>query len=584
MKYFLKLIRNIFLFLLKQIVGTIITIALIIFLISALVVGLIDSQMPQKPVVEKDSYVSLSFPRGIEERLNFDWRSMKFNKELDFYTVIQSLDEIRNDKNIRGVILDLDNMNLASSQIEEIGEKLDELKKSDKKVYAFGNYINRNNYSIALYADEIYMTPSFSTSMNLEGYRLNVPYYKEIAEKFGVEFQVVHIGDFKSFGENFVKNEMSDEFRENYTRLLDASFNDFVDKISNRRKIGRELLEEKILGGDFLMLDSKSAQVEGLIDKLAFLDDFYEENEIENTISIEEYYTSKDKFNFEEDRIGVIVASGEIRMQGEDMSHTYITPDELSYQIDNAIEDDSIKGVVLRIDSPGGSALASEIIVEKLTKLKEKKPIYVSMGSVAASGGYYIASNANKIFANERTITGSIGVVSMIFNLENLYKKIGLKWETIEKGKTLSFMNLNKKLTEEEIELIRKSSEKTYVEFKKRVIEGRGLDAMKVEEIAQGKVWTGKEAKDIGLVDEIGSMETTVETMAMDLNLLNYDVVDLGGVDSKWDILLEFSNYLETKFDVKIFGHRLSEVEERMKYIEEINGKVQYRLPYDISI
>ena len=545
---------------------------------------MIDSQMPEKPIIEKDSYVTLSFPGGIAERLNFDWRSMKFNQELDFYTVIRTLEEIRNDNNIKGVILDIDNMNLASSQVEEIGEKLDELKKSDKKIYAFGNYINRNNYSIALYADEIYMTPSFSTSINLEGYRLDVPYYKELAEKFGVEFQVVHIGDFKSFGENFVRNEMSNEFRENYTRLLDASFNDFMDNVSYRRKIGRELLEEKILGGVYLMMDSKSAQVEGLIDKLSFHDDFLKENEIENTLSIEEYYAGKGRFDIEGDRIGVIVASGEIRMNGDDVSRTYITPDEIAYQIESAMDDDSIKGVILRIDSPGGSALASEIIVEKLTKLKEKKPVYVSMGSVAASGGYYIASNANKIFANERTVTGSIGVVSMIFNLEDLYEKMGLKWETIEKGKTLGFMNLNKKLTEDEIELIRSSSEKTYGEFKNRVIEGRGLDAAKVEEIAQGKVWTGKEAKEIGLVDEIGSMETAVETMAMDLNLLNYDVVDLGGVDSKWDMLFEFSNYLESKFDVKIFGHRLSEVEERMEYIEEINGKAQYRLPYDISI
>lgn len=584
MKYFLRFLKNVFLFLFKQIVGTIISISIIIFLIAALIMGTIESEVETKPIIEKDSYVYLNFSNGIQEKLNFSWKNLNLDPELSFYNFIRTLDEIKNDNNISGLIIDLDSVQLSGSQIEEIGIKLDEIKKSNKKIYAFANYLNRSNYLLGLYADEIYMTPSFSTSVSLEGYKMEVPYFKSLTEKLGLEFQVIHIGDFKSYGENFVKNKMSTEFRENYTRLLDASLNDFLDKVSYRRKIGKDLFEDKLLKGNYLMMDSKSAKVEGLIDGLAFYDDFLEEKNIENTISIEEYFSGKNKFVVEGDKIGLIVASGEIRMNSGDADYNYITPYELSSQIDEAIDDDSVKGVVLRVDSPGGSALASEIIVNKLKKLNNKKPVYVSMGSVAASGGYYISSNASKIFANKKTITGSIGVVSMIFNLEKLYEKMGLKWETIEKGKTFQLGNLNKKLTEEEIELIRSSSKKTYDEFKTRVIEGRNINANKLEEIAQGKVWTGAEAQKLGLVDQIGTLEDTIKTMGNDLGLLNYEVTNLQMIKSKWDMFFEFKNFLESKVKLNILGENISKVEEELEHYQETNGEVQYLLPYDISI
>ncbi len=580
MRYFLKFIKNLLFFTIKTIYGTIVSLILLLFLGIVLVAGILEMSKEEKVSLKDGTYIELAFPHGIKEKKVFDFKYFDQIDNLAFFQVIETLEVARKDPKIEGIILNLDYINLNSSQIEELSDKLNQFKNSNKKVYSYGTNLVKSNYLLGVVADEIYMNPSHSTFVSFGGYEIKVPYYKNITEKFGVEFQVVHIGDYKSFGENYVKDTMSEEFREDYQRLGDTSLEYFINTVSFERKIGHELIKDKILNGHYLMLDSKSAKVEGLIDQVAFYDDFLEEKSIEEKITLDEYYKNIEKVK-NADKIALIVANGGITMGSSDgFSSDYISPEEIIYQIEEAIEDDSIKGVILRVDSPGGSALASEIIVEKLTKLQEKKPLYVSMGSVAASGGYYISSNADKIFANKNTITGSIGVVMMSFNLEEFYEKIGLNWESIERGKTLDLFDLTEESSEEEIELLRNSATRTYDEFKARVASGRGMKMEEVENIAQGKVYTGVEAKEIGLVDEIGTLEETIETLAKELNLIDYQLVNLESSMNEIDYLKNF-NFIKTK--IKAID-KVDSIERNLEFYNELNNKFNFLMPYELEI
>ncbi len=580
MRYFFKFIKNLLFFTIKTIYGTIISLIFLLFIGIIVIMGLIELTKEEKVVIKDGTYIELTFPRGINEKKVFDFKYFEQISNLAFFQVIDALELARKDSKIEGVVLKLDNINLNSSQIEELSNKLNQLKNSSKKIYSYATNLNKRNYILGVVADEIYMNPSHSTFVSFGGYEIKVPYYKNITEKFGIEFQVVHIGDYKSFGENYVKERMSDEFRENYQRLGDNSLEYFINNVSFKREIGYELVKEKVLGGNYLMLDSKGAKVEGLIDEIAFYDDFLEEKGIEETISLEKYYKNIDKVKKGE-KIALIVASGGITMNSsEGFKSDYISPYEIINQIEKAMEDDSIKGVVLRIDSPGGSALASEIIVEKLNKLKEVKPFYVSMSSVAASGGYYISSNANKIFANKNTITGSIGVVMMSFNLEEFYKKIGLNWESISRGKTLDIFDLTEESSLEEIELLRNSANRTYDEFKRRVARGRGMKVEEIENIAQGKVYTGEEAKEIGLVDEIGTLESAIEDLAKELNLIDYQVVNLESSMNEIDYLMNF-NFIKSKYKVI---DEFEGIERNMEFYNELNNKFNFMMPYEVIV
>lgn len=585
MRYFLRAIKNIIFFVIKQIFSTLISLSIIIILISLISLAIFKEKSSAKLIVPENTYVQLSFPSGINEKTDINWKNMDFAIEMNFFNVIEALEKIRLDDRINGIILDLDNISLASNHIEEISKKLKEIKEKGKKIYAFANFINKNNYSLGVLADEIYMSPSYSTSFSLDGYSLKIPYYKKLGDKLGVEVQLISIGDFKSFGENYVRDKMSEELRENYTRLLNTALDNFISRISKERQIDKNSFKKELIEGTYLMLDSKSAKDLGLIDSLAFYDDFIEKKSIENIFSLEEYYSVNNNKNSSENKIAIITSNGEIRMQGDDRFNSmYISPKNIIPQIEKAIEDDSIKGVVLRVNSPGGSALASELILDKLIKLNKEKPVYVSMSSVAASGGYYISSNASKIFAEKQTITGSIGVVSLVFNLEEFYKNIGLNFESIKKGRTLSLGNINRRLSDEDIELIRKSGERTYKEFKKRVIQGRGIPSDDLEEIAQGKVWTGLEAKKRGLVDEIGGLEHTIYSLVKDLKLNDYELINLDNSKTRLDMLLDMRQYILSDKDIRDIKREVLEIRDRITFMEEINGKNIYLLPYEIKI
>ena len=570
-KFLKNLIFGTVIFIIKEIFSFFIKLVLLSILL-LVIIGIFNKYSAQKEKnnlkIEKGSYIVIDLGNKYSEKSEAIPNFLK-DGEINFFSLLKKLDSINSNPNVEGIFLKLDNITLDRAQIEELGSKLNILKENNKKILSFALNLNNRNYSLALNSNEIIMPPTMSANVNLTGYYSELAYYKGLADKFGVKFNVIHVGDYKSYGENFTKKEMSNEYRENIKRLHDKIYDNFLNKIIIERKINKELINDRILNGDFVFSEPYQMEKFHLIDKLAYEEDIFNTIKKKKLIPIEKYQETK--INSPE-KIAIIYGEGSILLSSEKGSiGNYITPDKISNEIDKALENPEIKGIVLRLNSPGGSALASNIIHHKLKEANKQKPIYISVGGVAASGGYYIAVSGNKIFADKESITGSIGVVSLIPNFNGLMKKLDINIETVKKGKYSDLFSLTKDFTEEDEEKIYASSFKVYSEFLDIVAQGRELDRDYVHSIAQGKVWLGEEAKNLKLIDEIGGLELTINTLAKDLKLSNYEVIEIVESDS-------FETILKQYLPFKTLIQNFSSLDEN----NELFFKPSYFFPYNL--
>ena len=439
-------------------------------------------------------------------------------------------DDIKKNNQVKGVIIALDTVNLSSAKVEELSKKFEELKANNKKIYAFGAYITNANYKLASIANEVVMIPSASASLDLTGYHYSDMYYKGLLDKLGVNMEVVRIGNYKSYGENYTGNEMTPELRSELTRILENRYGKFIEDISKNRKIDKNTLNNDIVNGTDTNLTPFAARDRNLVDKLEQFSDFTKRLNIreDNVADITDYYEKRVKDekvgNPRNGTIAVIYAEGSIMYDPNGVTEGVITPDNILEKVEKAMQTKNLRGIVLRVNSGGGSALASEVIYQELTKLNI--PIYVSMSDTTASGGYYISMAGNKVFANSATITGSIGVVSMIPKFYNAQEKFGVHSNSISKGKYSDINDSFAPLSQESRDKITQSMQETYSEFKSRVSKNRKLDENTLETYAQGKIWLGDEAKNINLVDGIASLDEVIKIMARDLGLRNNYAVE----------------------------------------------------------
>lgn len=566
-----KYVKKFLFFILKEVFSSLIFLSIV-----ALLIGFISFTFLKKeeklPLINSNSYLKLSLPNGLNEINDFQLDLFNKNNNLTMFQLLKTIEYSSYDEKIGGIILDLDNLNLSFPQMEELGKELKEFKKTGKKIIAFGYGLNKNNFLLGSLANRIYMEPAASTEFSLEGFKLSIPYSKKLTDKIGVEFQVVHIGDYKTYGENYVKNSITTEFKSSYEKILESRMNYFTENLANNRKINVKAFKNDFLNGKFLLLNSKKALKNKLIDKQLSYDDALEEEKIKDEVELNEY-SKTIKTPEKDNKIAVIVAEGDISTYSE--FNKGITPANMKEQIEKAMKNDNIKAVVLRVNSPGGSALASEIIYQKLLELKKKKPLYVSISDTAASGGYYISSAGKKIFANKNSITGSIGVVTMSFNVKKLYEKLGLNYETLELGTNLDFYDLTKKPSSEELKLIRESMTDVYEEFKSRVSVGRKLTMENVETLAKGQIYTGLEAKNNKLIDEIGGLSDTIGAISKDYKINNYEVIFFEKDFDKLEQLLDLKKYLK----MPTLLEKLQTIDETIHFINEINNKPSLYLP-----
>jgi len=451
------------------------------------------------------------------------------------HEVIKRLDEAAADSKLGGVILHIKSPELRPGTNAEVRAAITRIRKADKKVYAFLESAMNQDYVLATACDQIIIPPSDALIIN--GLQMELTFFKRLFDKLGVRADFIQVGDFKGASEPFTRAEMSPEFRKQLDSVVDDYYQQMVTSIAEARKLDADKVKQLIDQGLFTAEEAKQA---GLVDRICYEDELEAQLKSEHQaeeLAINRKYGKKQreeldfsgiggfmkfmelmtggdapkKKSSKRPKIAVIYAVGAI-MTGESSSgfldDEMVGSDTIVKAIQKAEEDDSIKAIVLRVNSPGGSALASDLIWREI--VRAKKPVIASMGDVAASGGYYISMGAKRIFAEPGTLTGSIGVVGGKIAVKGLLDKIGVNTEVVRRGQNSGTFSITEPFTDHEREAWKRLMGETYKQFTTKVAEGRKLDVARVQELAQGKIYTGRMAVDVKLVDQIGTLQDAV--------------------------------------------------------------------------
>lgn len=574
-KWILNFLKKIVLFIVKEFFSFFIKLFLFLTIIIILF-----SVFNKKDEINKNKktniYVSIDLSQDFKEKATQE--NIIDEKKLNFYSLINNLKDMQFNENVKGLLFKLDNLALDYAQIEELSKELKNIKMNKNfEIVAYMEEANRKNLYLASFADKIYMPKTHSTVVNIYPYFKESFYKKKFLEKLGVKVNIVNTGSYKSYGEDFASDEMSSEAREDTTRILNENYQNFLDVVSENFNYSRNKLDEIIKNGELVAASSQDLFEKKLISDYMYWDELLRKIDREKIINLLEYekdYKIASSIPSSSNKIYIVALEGEIIQSDEEIFNgMFIASQPIINTLDRLEKDESVKGLILRINSPGGSALTSDKINNRIKEFVKKKPVYVSMGGVAASGGYYIASNATKIFADENTITGSIGVVSMIPNFSDLLNKAGVKSQKITEGKFADLYSSDA-MTEEKYNKILNSNLKVYDDFLNEVSSGRRIPREKLEKIAEGRIWTGREAVQIGLVDKIGSLSDTFFDMVNDLGLgENYTAIFLEDEFDLKNIYKKYSKYLKTD---------KMELIKKEIYNDNLYNKPIMYMPYEI--
>ena len=507
--------------------------------------------------------------------------------------ILQAIDEAKEDDKVKGIVLDLTAFQSGYAKLTEVRNKLEDFKTSGKFIYAYADYYYFPTYYMASVADSVFVNPE--GEMSFTGMVAQITFFSGALEKLGINMQVARAGKFKGAVEAYTRKDLSPANREQIEVYINSLFNETLAKISASRNISVEKLKS-----DADKLEMRSVQdfiAGGYIDAAVYRDQFYsvmkkrmgvdEESKVP-LISEQKYARSLGSVGSGSERIAVVYASGDI--VGGKGDGTQIAADDMAATLKKVRLDDKIKAVVFRIDSRGGSSLASDIIWREAKLLAEAKPLIVSMSDVAASGGYYIATPARKIVAEATTITGSIGVFGLIPNAgELLNKKLGLDFEYVGTGKHSDMGRIDRNMTAEERAYIESIIDKIYDTFLGRVAEGRKMSKEEVHKVAQGRVWTGTMAKEVGLVDELGGLNRAIELAAAEAGM---DTYKLKEYPKAKDQIMEMVNALQGNISMQAKVQEMLKntgFESYAKYLSDIERfgtkhTVQAMMPYDITV
>ena len=560
------------------------------------IMGIVGSASNKEPFVVKDnSILKLELSNEIVDRAtenpleNLNIQAMKVDNKIGLNILLKQLFLAKTDDNIKGIYLDLTAIPAGVATMEEIRDAILDFKTSGKFVIAYADYYTQKTYYLASAADKVYVNPE--GLVELKGLNAEVMFYTEALQKIGVEPIIIRHGKFKSAVEPFMYTSMSDANKEQTSKFIGTIWNNILDGVSKSRNISIDELNR--YANEMLITDAKSSLKYKLVDGLKYKDEVL--TELGDSVKVKDFddinfvslgdYKDAIKFNPDrvptDDKIAIIYATGEINM-GEG-SNSEIGSDGISEQIRIARKDSTVKAIVLRVNSPGGSALASDIIWREMILAKAVKPVVVSMGDVAASGGYYISCPANKIFASKNTITGSIGVFGLMWNGTELMNNIGIHTDGIKTNDHADIGSTSRPMTEDEKAVIQKSVEDIYGTFIGHVGEGRGMKTADVDSIGQGRVWSGVNAIEIGLIDEFGGLKAAVEEAAKLAKLENYKLEEL---PKQKDFMEELFKELTGEAKASILQESLGASYRYYNGLNKIlNTKgVQARVPYEIEV
>ena len=581
----------------KYTFATLVGISLSMLIGFLIILGIIgaaaETSDDSKPTLKPNSVYQIDLQGQLVDRSEADDLSEFISKGLnqsDEYIIglddlLHNIETAKKDSNIVGIYLKGGTLSGGYASFKEIRDALLDFQRTGKFVVAYSDGYTQKNYYLVSVANKILLNPQ--GVVEFKGLSAQTMFFKKTLEKIGVEMQIVRVGAFKSAIEPYTNTEMSDSNRLQVSTFIHSIWNSSLSEISKSRKISTEDLNS--YADEMMTLQPTERNLEyKLVDKLVYAD------QVDSIIKSMRIRKSQEELNYlkhtymckikpdakiEESKVAILYAIGAIDYPGEEG----IQSKELIESIDELAKDEAVKAVVLRVNSPGGSAYGSEQIWRALTLLNAKKPLVVSMGDVAASGGYYIASPAYKIVAEPTTITGSIGIYGMIPNINGLNEKLGLSYDGVKTNKMSDAISINRAFTPEEKELMQAYVNRGYELFVKRCADGRKLTVDQIKAVAEGRVWTGDDAIKKGLVDKMGGINTAIDIAVKKAKLKNFSVVEYPEkLDFMTKLMKDISQDVETKYLKSKLGEQYT-VYKQIQNIGKISG-IQARLPYEIDI
>jgi protease IV len=588
--------KDFFKYVLATVVG-VFAVTVIGMLLMFMFIGIIISTADKQVTVQNNSMLVLDLERQIVDRApndpfqDFNFPGIPQMKTIGLDQILSSLENAASDDRIKGVYLNLSMVNGGMASVEEIRNALVRFKEnSGKPVYAYGDYFDQKSYYLATVADEIVIHPM--GAVDFRGLGGEMMFFTKALDKAGIEMQIVRHGKFKAAVEPFMLEKMSEENREQQLVYMGSLWNHMLKGISEQRNIDVEKLNQ--LADDVQTFNQGDKAVEsGLVDASKYKDEVLDdlrriigdedakEIPIVNASNYSKAVIKGTDKPFTRDKIAVIYANGDI---GISLGGNVIIGDELGREIRKARRDSSYKAIVLRVNSPGGSIFDSEVIWREVKLAAEEKTMVVSFGDVAASGGYYIASGADRIVAHPNTITGSIGIFGMIPNMgELLNEKLGITTDVVKTNKNSDLISITRPMTAYEQHLLQQSVEEGYDIFISHVAEGRNLSKEQVDAIGQGRVWSGGNALDIGLIDQFGGLQEAIELAAEIAGMENYRTIPLPSQPDPFEQLFKSgSDNIRTWFMKRELGENYRYYE----YLKKAAGMdgIYARIPYDLRI
>ncbi len=568
------------------------------FLVFLILIGILVSAVSmgnkETVVVPEKTILVLTLDQPISERssdnplahLNFSRPDM--SSQLGLNDIVKNINKASADSKVKGIYLELSDIPSGQATIEEIRNALIDFKKSGKFIVAYAEVFTQKSYYLASVADKIYLNPA--GGMEFKGMVGQVMFFKGLLDKIDVEAQVIRHGKFKSAIEPFTLDKMSEPNKIQTLTFVSGMWKHMLEGISASRKIPVDDLNA--IANEYKIQTPQDAVSQKMVDKLLYKDQVLDE--LKNRLDVK---TAKDlKFmklgkyakapvsesSSSQDKIAVIYATGDIK-SGEGDEET-IGSETISKAIRKARLDDNVKAVVLRVNSPGGSALASDVIWREMVLTKKAKPVVVSMGDVAASGGYYISCAADKIYAYPNTITGSIGVFGIIPNMKEMFNKnLGITFDEVKTNPYADYIPVTRPMNDAEKKIITRDIENIYSTFTTHVSEGRKMTVAQVDSIGQGRVWSGIDAKRIGLVDEFGGLNDAIKEAARLAKLKTYRTQELPEQKDTFQQLME--TFAGDKASLSL-RNELGAAYPYYKYLSRMSRMqgIQALMPYEFDI
>jgi protease IV len=585
--------KDFFKFMLASMLGFFITIILLSIIGITIIVALVAMATTEEVSTPKNCVLQIKLDRPISDRgpkssVLFDLYGRSRREGLT--DILDDIHKAKNDGNIKGILLDIQFIPAGLSTIDEIRYALLDFKKSGKFVVSYSEFYTQGAYYLASVADEVYLQPQ--GMILFKGLDAEVTFIKGTLDKLDIKMQIIRHGKFKAATEPLFLDKMSAENRKQITELINNTWSKIVGGISASRNISVAQLNE--IADNLKAENPEDALKNKLVDQLVYRDELLKElnkrlgqNEKKgvNFITLEKYASvpnTHSAFSGKDGKIAVIYATGDIAGgNGDDQS---IGSERLSRAFKKAREDSKVKAIVFRINSPGGSSLASDVIWREVALTAKEKPVVASFGDVAASGGYYIACPSTRILADPTTITGSIGVFGVIPNLKGLFNnKLGITFDEAKTNTNADYISINKPMPPYQMQVMQSEIEYIYSSFVARVAEGRHLSKDRVDSIGQGRVWSAKDAKEIGLIDEFGGFDRAVEVAADLGKVKDYRLIYLPEQKEPLQELIDQITGNETKIALE---KELGEYYKYYQYLKEIQQMkgVQAKMMFDVDI